>query len=125
MYVCYRHLIALSYVLSVFVFSFYCYVAHRHLHSFPTRRSSDLGASTRGTAAARGRAPSSTEGRRAAAGSSSRRNGARRTGRRSEEHTSELQSPVHLVCRLLLEKKKKIVNNMNRNRIHVEHNVEH
>src|SRR5690348_17853552 len=30
---------------------------------------------------------------------------ARRT--RSEEHTSELQSPVHLVCRLLLEKKNK------------------
>src|SRR5690348_17819230 len=28
-------------------------------------------------------------------------------GARSEEHTSELQSPVHLVCRLLLEKKKK------------------
>src|SRR5690348_18158200 len=26
---------------------------------------------------------------------------------RSEEHTSELQSPVHLVCRLLLEKRKK------------------
>src|SRR5690348_17579091 len=26
-------------------------------------------------------------------------------GFRSEEHTSELQSPVHLVCRLLLEKK--------------------
>src|SRR5438876_6844572 len=26
--------------------------------------------------------------------------------KRSEEHTSELQSPVHLVCRLLLEKKK-------------------
>src|SRR5258708_26451865 len=26
---------------------------------------------------------------------------------RSEEHTSELQSPDHLVCRLLLEKKKK------------------
>src|SRR5690348_17959200 len=30
-----------------------------------------------------------------------------RTRARSEEHTSELQSPVHLVCRLLLEKKKK------------------
>src|SRR5258708_30328211 len=29
-------------------------------------------------------------------------------GSRSEEHTSELQSPDHLVCRLLLEKKKKI-----------------
>src|SRR5438876_5916627 len=30
----------------------------------------------------------------------------RRRRCRSEEHTSELQSPVHLVCRLLLEKKK-------------------
>ena len=28
------------------------------------------------------------------------------TNKRSEEHTSELQSPLHLVCRLLLEKKK-------------------
>src|SRR3989449_3713950 len=34
--------------------------------------------------------------------------------RRSEEHTSELQSRLHLVCRLLLEKKKK-----NKTRIHV------
>src|SRR5438876_6463459 len=32
---------------------------------------------------------------------------------RSEEHTSELQSPVHLVCRLLLEKKK-----TNRNKVY-------
>src|SRR3712207_8560643 len=30
-----------------------------------------------------------------------------RNGRRSEEHTSELQSRQYLVCRLLLEKKKK------------------
>src|SRR5947208_4507463 len=30
-----------------------------------------------------------------------------RTSPRSEEHTSELQSPDHLVCRLLLEKKKR------------------
>src|SRR5258708_14822255 len=30
-----------------------------------------------------------------------------REAARSEEHTSELQSPDHLVCRLLLEKKKK------------------
>src|SRR2546426_3847829 len=30
---------------------------------------------------------------------------------RSEEHTSELQSPCNLVCRLLLEKKKKTNNN--------------
>src|SRR5947208_11790190 len=35
----------------------------------------------------------------------------RRSGAtRSEEHTSELQSPDHLVCRLLLEKKKKKTN---------------
>src|SRR2546422_8488456 len=33
--------------------------------------------------------------------------GARRQHDRSEEHTSELQSRLHLVCRLLLEKKKK------------------
>src|SRR2546426_7732010 len=36
-----------------------------------------------------------------------------RPGRaRSEEHTSELQSPCNLVCRLLLEKKKKNIGNM-------------
>src|SRR5690348_17745841 len=34
--------------------------------------------------------------------------------RRSEEHTSKLQSPVHLVCRLLLEKKKKKKHNNNK-----------
>src|SRR5437899_9474093 len=33
-------------------------------------------------------------------------------GSRSEEHTSELQSLRHLVCRLLLEKKKKKINNI-------------
>src|SRR5205809_3215760 len=35
---------------------------------------------------------------------------------RSEEHTSELQSRLHLVCRLLLEKKKK----QKQNNIHIE-----
>src|SRR2546426_7800264 len=35
---------------------------------------------------------------------------ARRPGKRSEEHTSELQSPCNLVCRLLLEKKKNTKN---------------
>src|SRR5205814_10365966 len=39
---------------------------------------------------------------------------------RSEEHTSELQSLRHLVCRLLLEKKKKI-NNSNRTTISITH----
>src|SRR5437763_8616639 len=41
-----------------------------------------------------------------------RRGGARREEDellRSEEHTSELQSPMYLVCRLLLEKKKKYI----------------
>src|SRR5436305_10000795 len=33
----------------------------------------------------------------------------RKTSTRSEEHTSELQSRPHLVCRLLLEKKKKSI----------------
>src|SRR5437762_8423007 len=36
--------------------------------------------------------------------------GHRPGGRRSEEHTSELQSPMYLVCRLLLEKKKNNIN---------------
>src|SRR5256885_5540369 len=35
-----------------------------------------------------------------------------RRHQRSEEHTSELQSPCNLVCRLLLEKKKKITKNI-------------
>src|SRR3712207_6876722 len=43
-------------------------------------------------------------------GSHQRRVGARsRLDPRSEEHTSELQSRQYLVCRLLLEKKKKII----------------
>src|SRR5437764_15211512 len=40
----------------------------------------------------------------------------RELARRSEEHTSELQSPMYLVCRLLLEKKKK-----NRKRLDTTH----
>ena len=35
-----------------------------------------------------------------------------RGSRRSEEHTSELQSPCNLVCRLLLEKKKTVINSL-------------
>src|SRR5205807_8245283 len=40
-----------------------------------------------------------------------------RPGKRSEEHTSELQSPCNLVCRLLLEKKKKKKKKINHNTI--------
>src|SRR5205807_8482278 len=71
---------------------------HRHLHSFPTRRSSDLSRPL--SSAPSGRASCSWRTRPAGAGD----------GRdRSEEHTSELQSPCNLVCRLLLEKKKEII----------------
>src|SRR6266487_5388736 len=41
---------------------------------------------------------------------------------RSEEHTSELQSPVHLVCRLLLEKKKKKLASL-RVKTNKQHNI--
>src|SRR5438552_10462238 len=87
------------------VFSFYCYGDHRHLHSFPTRRSSDLSSS-------RSSSPRSSSGAASSPSPSPMSLCARSPswGRpcRSEEHTSELQSPDHLVCRLLLEKKKKI-----------------
>src|SRR5437867_7663467 len=79
-----------------------CARPHRDLHSFPTRRSSDLDERDRIVLVAR------DEGRdvREEEPVGHRR---RRwpTGSRSEEHTSELQSPYDLVCRLLLEKKKK------------------
>src|SRR5436189_680555 len=84
---------------------FYCYGHIRHLHSFPTRRSSDLSScSCMFQAQSRpGRlekmphlCPYCPSARRF------------RSWTRSEEHTSELQSPMYLVCRLLLEKKKRI-----------------
>src|SRR5690348_2410610 len=66
---------------------------HPALHSFPTRRSSDLKpAVTPRPPVVTVTAPPPDVCRSI-------------PGRRSEEHTSELQSPVHLVCRLLLEKK--------------------
>src|SRR5437762_8885909 len=52
----------------------------------------------------RSRADRDRHGSRRTARSPGRRS---RLGDRSEEHTSELQSPMYLVCRLLLEKKKK------------------
>src|SRR5438876_2425314 len=84
------------------------------LHTFPTRRSSDLIPPARGVLRARARMapdtdPSPRRSRRRRGGAGDRR-GVRRdvpdSTERSEEHTSELQSPVQLVCRLLLEKKK-------------------
>src|SRR5688500_19446426 len=68
---------------------------HRLLHSFPTRRSSDLPTSNL-----------ASNGRHAGTERTRYRSGATHHDVRSEEHTSELQSPCNLVCRLLLEKKK-------------------
>src|SRR5258708_30501273 len=42
---------------------------------------------------------------------------------RSEEHTSELQSPDHLVCRLLLEKKKQFIMNQKKHHIPAIHKL--
>src|SRR6266487_2432136 len=69
------------------LFFFKRYPHHRDLHSFPTRRSSDLDQQSRKHLRPQPRP------RKILVRCS-----------RSEEHTSELQSPVHLVCRLLLEK---------------------
>src|SRR3712207_7017409 len=55
------------------------------------------------SSASRSSAPGRTSGPRP----SGRSSGRRRSRARSEEHTSELQSRQYLVCRLLLEKKKK------------------
>src|SRR5689334_24829959 len=46
-------------------------------------------------------------------------------GERSEEHTSELQSQFHLVCRLLLEKKKQTNNLNSRHTLHPIHYPPH
>src|SRR5690606_39594153 len=83
------------------------------LHSFPTRRSSDLAPDVRdprGLPAQPVRQPVEPVGPRADDRpgdlAPDRREDHPLRGRRSEEHTSELQSRENLVCRLLLEKKK-------------------
>src|SRR5207248_9332773 len=100
----------------LFLFFFYCSGAPPALPSFPTRRSSDLAGFLR---------PNPYGGRMlhhpdyepfwnaaeeldvAIGLHEGASGGMPQVGVRSEEHTSELQSPYDLVCRLLLEKKKK------------------
>src|SRR5690625_6121574 len=77
-----------------------CYGPPRDLHPFPTRRSSDLTDLPRGVQSGLGQAVRILEGLTAWP-----------RPLRSEEHTSELQSRGHLVCRLLLEKKKRRAGN--------------
>src|SRR5207249_9934686 len=93
-------------------FFFYCYGHPRYLHSFPTRRSSDLllASPTSTTKATCTKMFTSMCARVMPTRALSTDIGTTRTtasGSRSEEHTSELQSRFDLVCRLLLEKKKK------------------
>src|SRR5438132_9127734 len=97
--------------------SFYLSPHNRDLHSFPTRRSSDLRA--RKFSIASGRYPCRAYSMTDVAPcrllkrflSVPRMRGTcANCGKRSEEHTSELQSHSDLVCRLLLEKKKKKLN---------------
>src|SRR5438477_320853 len=82
-------------------FFFYAYGYHRFLHSFPTRRSSDL-------AIVDTNADPDLISVPIAGNDDAIRSVELIT--RSEEHTSELQSHVNLVCRLLLEKKNKKYN---------------
>src|SRR5438552_5651090 len=95
-----------------FIFFLYAYSAHRDLHSFPTRRSSDLQADAdEASRFCRIVAVCDVDDRHAQ-GAARKYGGAKaHHDFRSEEHTSELQSPDHLVCRLLLEKKKTTLNN--------------
>src|SRR5947208_6214146 len=80
------------------MFFFHCTAHPLDLHSFPTRRSSDLPRASSPTRSLTRRTRSRSPAPLPPAPSL-------RRVRRSEEHTSELQSPDHLVCRLLLEKK--------------------
>src|SRR5690606_41976611 len=104
-------LVAFAYSSTTVCLFFYGLLDHRALHSFPTRRSSDLCLNP-----APGQQGHQVDQRwqlgaaRAIAAACQHHGGqtAALTHQRSEEHTSELQSRENLVCRLLLEKKKKI-----------------
>src|SRR5437764_4473159 len=90
-------------------FFFYASGITRDLHSFPTRRSSDLGPVTLQEVLQQNLGAQVEEIRRLVEQQEIRfvqQQGRQLHARRSEEHTSELQSPMYLVCRLLLEKKK-------------------
>src|SRR5207248_11117880 len=103
-----------------FFFFFHASRPHHHLHSFPTRRSSDLlmldnfphiksywvMLGKRLAQVALHFGANDLDG--------TIMEGGELTESRSEEHTSELQSPYDLVCRLLLEKKKKKKENRNK-----------
>src|SRR5205823_13500164 len=103
------------------LFFFYLPPDHRLLHSFPTRRSSDLSSTSAAPFCACVSTPLSVTRKACRSHVENGKTSPQRAGKvstaalwmdpacgkRSEEHTSELQSLAYLVCRLLLEKKKK------------------
>src|SRR5437762_11298243 len=99
----------------------YCSRPHPDLHSFPTRRSSDLpvltplllGLGLDELSAAPPLLPQVKfmVRRLKMSETAALAEFALSSESRSEEHTSELQSPMYLVCRLLLEKKKQFTTN--------------
>src|SRR5690606_42051410 len=106
------HRITAPTVLHVLLFALPADGGRRDLLSFPTRRSSDLDASGKETfPALQGARQALLKIAKADAALAERAGESRGPDeatlrRRSEEHTSELQSRENLVCRLLLEKKK-------------------
>src|SRR5437764_4449980 len=88
----------------IFVFFDQCYGIHSALPSFPTRRSSDLTLPL--LACHLSTIALNTPVHEQAFDLDRTLVRAPVCSKRSEEHTSELQSPMYLVCRLLLEKKK-------------------
>src|SRR5437660_5280724 len=80
----------------LFFFFFFNDTATTEIYSLSLHDALPISRTSRRWSCRRARAPAACRGR-----------GSFFRGRRSEEHTSELQSRGHLVCRLLLEKKKK------------------
>src|SRR5205085_9940721 len=99
------------------------YKLHTNLHSFPTRRSSDLDHPLTERQQKSNRKKSKYRARveHIFGFMTNSMQGMYLHTVRSEEHTSELQSQSNLVCRLLLEKKKKL----RLTRCHLQHYIEY
>src|SRR5205807_10601934 len=101
--------------LSLFVFFFFNYTAATEIYTLSLHDALPICDSRAEHRRRSGRQPSGRHRRAPARGHRLRPDGSQhllyvlggRHDPRSEEHTSELQSPCNLVCRLLLEKKKK------------------
>src|SRR2546429_6651453 len=97
------------YMLVIYVFCFFFFndTATTEIYTLSLHDALPISPRRRERARARGGARCGDPGRERTRGGEARRRRELSHRRRSEEHTSELQSRLHLVCRLLLEKKKK------------------